>query len=323
MEICDILMPKETKGPDMEIRVLKYFLAVAEEESVTRAAEVVHTSQPNLSRQLNDLEEQIGKKLFVRGSRKITLTEEGMFLRRRAQEIIELAERTETELTSFDEFTGGVVHIGAAETHAMRILAEDMLALRRTHPQIRFDIFSGSTIEVTEQLKKGLLDFGILVAPVDLAEYDYLRFPQNDVFGLLMRKDNPLAKLDAIRPEDIRDQPVMISHQQEDGNVLSGWFKGSPESLNIVSTFNLITTPAMMVDTGLGCAFTFDRLVNTSGDSNLCFRPLDPPLETSLYVVWKKYQMFSRAARMFLEKIRNGSMKECRDIPQQRLSKQK
>ncbi len=294
----------------MDIRILKFFLAVAEEESVTRAAQAVHTTQPNLSRQLNDFEEQIGKKLFVRGSRKITLTEEGMFLRKRAQEIIELADRTENELAAFDELTGGVVHIGAAETYAMRILAEDMLDLQKTHPQIQYDIFSGSTIEVTEQLNKGLLDFAILVAPVDLSEYDYLRFPKNDIFGLLMRKDNPLAALDAVKPGDIEGQPVMVSRQQEDGNVLSGWLRGGGQALNVAATFNLITTPAMMVDAGLGIAFCFDKLVNTTGDSNLCFRPLDPPLETGLYIVWKKYQVFTRAAKIFLEKIKMGSLKK-------------
>jgi DNA-binding transcriptional LysR family regulator len=290
----------------MEIRILKYFLAVAQEENITRAAEVLSTSQPNLSRQLTELEEEVGKKLFERGSRKITLTEEGMFLRKRAKEIIELVERTETDLSSFDEVISGVVHIGAAETHAMRLLADEMLSLRETHPQIQYDIFSGSTIEVTDQLNKGLLDFGVLVEPVDLQKYDYLRLPVNDIFGVVMRKDSPLAKLNSICPDDIKNQPVLCAHQQLDGNVLSGWLGGDSKNLNIVSTFNLITTPAMMVEAGLGYAFTFDKLVNTEGDRNLCFRPLEPKLETGLYLVWKKYQMFSKAAKVFLEQIQRS-----------------
>ena len=290
----------------MEIRILKYFLAVAQEENITKAAEVLHTTQSNLSRQLAELEEQLGKKLFLRGSRKITLTEEGMFLHKRAKEIIELTERTETDLIAFDEVTSGTVHIGAAETHAMRLLADCMLTLRKTHPQIGYDIFSGSTIEVTEQLGKGLLDFGVLVAPVDLQKYDYLKLPVNDIFGVVMRKDSPLAALDTIHPEDIKNQPVICSKQQLDGNVLSSWLGEDVKALNIVSTFNLITTPAMMVEAGLGYAFSFDKLVNTSADSTLCFRPLEPMVETGLYLVWKKYQMFTKAADVFLAQIRSS-----------------
>lgn len=290
----------------MDVRILKYFLAVAQEESITKAAEVLRTTQPNLSRQLTELEEEVGRKLFERGSRKITLTEEGMFLRKRAKEIIELVERTETALSSFDEMVSGVVHIGAAETHAMRLIADAMLSLRETHPQIQYNIFSGSTIEVTDQLNKGLLDFGVLVAPVDLQKYDYLKLPINDIFGVLMQKDSPLAKLNSISPDDIKNQPVLCVHQQVDGNVLSGWLGDDSKNLNIVSTFNLITTPAMMVEAGLGYAFTFDKLVNTSGDSNLCFRPLEPKVETGLYLVWKKYQIFTKAAKMFLEEIQQS-----------------
>jgi len=290
----------------MEFRVLKYFLAVAQEENITKAAEALHTSQSNLSRQLAELEESVGKKLFDRGSRKITLTEEGMFLRKRAKEIIELTERTESDLSAFDEVTSGIVHIGAAETHIMRILADAMLSLRNTHSQIQYDIFSGSTIEVTDQLNKGLLDFGVLVAPVDLQKYDYLQFPMKDIFGLVMRKDSPLAKLPAITPDDIKNQPVLCSKQQLDGNVLSGWLGDDIEHLNIVSTFNLITTPAMMVDAGLGYAFTFDKLVNTTENSNLCFRPLEPRVETSLYLVWKKYQIFTKAANVFLKHVQES-----------------
>lgn len=293
----------------MEFRVLKYFLTVAQEENITRAAELLHTSQSNLSRQLAELEETVGKKLFERGSRKITLTEEGMFLRKRAKEIIELAERTETDLSSFDEVTSGVVHIGAAETHAMRLLADAMLSLRKTHPQIQYDIFSGSTIEVTDQLNKGLLDFGVLVEPVDLQKYDYLRLPVIDIFGVVMRTDSPLAKLHFICPDDIKNQPVLCSRQQLDGNVLSGWLGDDSKNLNIVSTFNLITTPAMMVEAGLGYAFTFDKLVNTAGDRNLCFRPLEPKVEAGLYLVWKKYQMFTKAAAVFLEHVQKSLFK--------------
>ncbi len=290
----------------MDIRILKYFLAVAQEESITRAAEVLHTSQPNLSRQLTELEEEVGTKLFERGSRKITLTEEGMFLCKRAKEIIELLERTESDLSSFNEITSGDVYIGAAETHAMRLIAHAIQSLREIYPQILYHFFSGSTVEVKEQLDKGLLDFGILVDQLDPQKYDYFRLPVNDTWGVLMRRDSPLAKLEAIRPDDIRDKPLLCAQQMLDANEISGWLGEAFKNLNVVTTFNLITTPAMMVEEGLGYTFTFDKLVNTTGDCNLCFRPLEPKFETGLYLVWKKYQIFTKPAKAFLQQVQQS-----------------
>lgn len=290
----------------MDIRILKYFLAVAQEESITRAAEVLHTSQPNLSRQLTELEEEIGAKLFERGSRKITLTEEGLFLCKRAKEIIELLERTESDLSLFNEITSGDVYIGAAETHAMRLIAHTIQSLREIYPQILYHFFSGSTVEVKEQLDKGLLDFGILVDQLDPQKYDHFRLPVNDTWGVLMRRDSPLAKLESIRPEDIKDKPLLCAQQMLDANEISGWLGEDFKNLNVVTTFNLITTPAMMVEEGLGYTFTFDKLVNTTGDCNLCFRPLEPKFETGLYLVWKKYQIFTKAAKAFLDQVQHS-----------------
>lgn len=290
----------------MELRVLKYFVTVAQEENMTRAAEVLHTTQSNLSRQLAELEKSTGKKLFERGSRKITLTEEGMFLRKRAKEIIALAERTEDDLKNYNEIVSGTVHIGAIETQAMKSVADRMISLKEAHPQITYDIFSGSIAEITDGLNKGLFDFGLLVAPVDMQKYDYIKLPQNDIFGLLMRKDCPLAALPAVRAEDIGNLPVWVAHQQLEGNVLSGWLGREVQSLNIVATFNLITTPAMMIEQGFGMAFTFDNLVNIPEDSNLCFKPLEPKIEAELYLVWKKYQIFTKPAELFLETIKKS-----------------
>ena len=284
---------------------MKYFLTVAQEENITKAAEVLHTSQSNLSRQLAELENIIGKKLFERGSRKIVLTEEGMFLRKRAKEIIELTERTETDLKTFNDVVSGVVHIGAVETHKMRMIADCIISLKEAYPQISYDFFSGSIAEITDGLNKGLFDFGLLVAPVDMQKYDYIKLPTNDIFGLLMRKDCPLAELNTIRPENIGDYPVLVAHQQIEGNVLSGWLGREVQSLNIIGTFNLITNPAMMIEQGFGMAFTFDNLVNIPESSKLCFRPLEPKVEAELYLVWKKFQMFTKPAELFLESIQN------------------
>jgi DNA-binding transcriptional LysR family regulator len=294
----------------MDVRVLNYFLTVAQEESITRAADVLHTTQSNLSRQLSALESEVGKRLFERGNRKITLTEEGMFLRKRAAEIVGLVERTEAELSDFDAEATGIVHIGAAETRSMRLISKAMLTLRRRFPKLQFDLFSGSTIEVTEMLQKGLLDFGVLVGPVDMQQYDYVQLPEKDIFGLLMRKDHPLAGKAAIRSADIQGEPVIISHQQKDANVLSGWLGADARTLNIVSYFNLITTPAMMVEAGLGCAFSFDGLVHTGEGSQLCFRPLEPSVEAGLFLVWKRYQPFAKPAKLFLEEVRATMIQE-------------
>lgn len=287
----------------MEFRVLKYFITVAQEENMTRAAEVLHTTQSNLSRQLAELEHTVGKKLFERGNRKITLTEEGMFLRKRAKEIIELTERTEDDLKTFNEIVSGVVHIGAIETQTMKMIANCIMPLKESHPQITYDFFSGSIAEIIDGLNKGLLDFGLLVAPVDMQKYDYIKLPKNDVFGLLMRNDCSLASLQTIHPEDIGDSSVWVAHQQLEGNILSGWLGRDVQSLNIISTFNLITTPSMMIEEGFGMAFTFDNLVNIPEKSNLCFRPLEPKVEAELYLVWKKFQMFTKPAELFLESV--------------------
>lgn len=227
----------------------------------------------------------------------------------RAQEIVELLERTETDLSLFDGIISGDVFIGAAETHAMRLIAHSIQSLREAYPQVKYHFFSGSTTEVVEQLNKGLLDFAILVDQVDPQKYGHLRMPVNDTWGVLMRRDSPLAQLDSIRPEDIRDKPLLCAQQMLDANEISLWLGEDFKNLNVVTTFNLITTPAMLVEEGLGYTFTFDKLVNTTGDSNLCFRPLEPKFETGLYIVWKKHQIFSKSAEKFLAQLREDFQK--------------
>ena len=204
----------------------------------------------------------------------------------------------------FDEVTSGDVYIGAAETHAMRLIGHVIQSLQESHPQIMYHFFSGSTVEVLEQLNKGLLDFAILVDQVDPQKYEHFRLPVNDTWGVLMRRDSPLAKLAAIRPEDIKDKPLLCAQQMLDANDISEWLGEDFKNLNVVMTFNLITTPAMMIEEGVGYTFTFDKLINTTGDSNLCFRPLEPKFETGLYLVWKKYQILTKQAKAFLEQVR-------------------
>lgn len=289
----------------MEFRVLRYFLAVAREESITGAAKALHITQPTLSKQLMELEEELGKQLLIRGNRRVTLTEEGLLLRKRAQEILELMDKTESEISSADEVIGGDIYIGGGETDAMRHIAKVVKSLQLEHPHIQYHLYSGNAEDVMERLEKGLLDFGVIIGAANIQKYDYLRLPGADTWGLLMKKDSPLANLDEIRPENLRGLPLLCSRQALAGNELSGWLREDAEKLNVVATYNLIYNAALMVEEGIGCALCLDKLVNTTSASGLCFRPLEPRLDAPLHIVWKKYQVFSKAAQKFLEKLKN------------------
>lgn len=287
----------------MDIRVLRYFLAVAREETIVGAANYLHVTQPTLSRQLMDLEEELGKKLFIRGNRKITLTEAGLFLRKRAQEIVDLTDKTEEEFHAPDEAVHGDVYIGSGETQAMRQIAQVARDLQIENPHLRYHLYSGNGDDVMERLDKGLLDFGVLIEPVDVSKYEFLRIPEKDTWGVMMRKDSPLAGLEHITPSDLINLPIITSRQTLVFSEFTAWLGRDFEQLNIVATYNLLYNATLMVEEGLGYAVCLDRLINTTGDSNLCFRPLFPRMESHLDVVWKKYQVFSRAAEKFLQRI--------------------
>ena len=289
----------------MELRVLQYFLAVAREQSVSGAAEYLHLSQPTLSRQLRELETALGKRLFIRGNREITLTEEGMILRKRAEEIMDLVRKAEQEISLSDETVSGDIYIGAGETDAIRVIAKSAQQIQQKHPGIRFHIASGDSADVTEDLDKGLLDFGILFDPRDLTKYNYLKIPGHDTWGVLMRRDAPLARKEAVCPEDLWDKPLILSRQHRSGSALSMWLKRDETDLNIMATYNLLYNGSILVDEGLGYAITLDKIINTS-ESNLCFRPLTPTLQAGLYLVWKKYQVFTKAAELFLETLQHS-----------------
>lgn len=286
----------------MEFRVLRYFLAVAREQSISAAAQALHLTQPTLSRQLRELEEELGKQLMVRGSRRIELTEDGMLLRKRAEEIMELVSRTQAELSSPDEAVTGDVYIGTGETDGVRRLARAARRLRESCPGIRFHIVSGDASDVCERLDKGLLDFGVLLGDIDETKYNHIQLPMRDVWGVLMPCSSPLAELESVRPRDLWDKPLILSRQVDNKSGLYRWLGREPDQLNTVATYNLIYNASLMVDEGMGYAFTLDKLVNTTG-SQLCFRPLEPRLELGMYLVWKKYRVFSRAAELFLETL--------------------
>lgn len=291
----------------MEFRVLRYFLMVAREGSITGAANFLHVTQPTLSRQLKDLEQELGKKLFIRSSHSIILTDEGMLLRKRAEEIVDMVDKLKEEFSSMKETITGDVYIGSGETDAMKQVARIVKDLQLSYPNIRYHIYSGNEEDVTERLDKGLIDFGILIQPAELSKYNYINIPAKDVWGVVMRKDSPLAFKETIQPADLINVPLICSRQAMQQtfskNEFADWFGEDFDKLNVVTTYNLAYNAALMVEEGIGYAITLDKLVNTSSDSNLCFRPLEPRLESGLNMVWKKHQVFSTAAERFLKEI--------------------
>lgn len=294
----------------MELRVLQYFLAVAREQSIVKAAESLHLSQPTLSTQIKALEEELGKQLLIRrtkGSRKITLTEEGMILRKRAEEILNLVQKTEREISFSEQIIVGDVYIGTGETDAVRFIAKAARELYKTCPGIHYHISSGNAQFVIEQLDKGLIDFGIVFGSVDHAKYNFFEMPYKDIWGVLMRQDSPLAAKEAISPKDLWDKPLILPQQGDNRGALTAWMQKEISELEIVATYNLLFNASLMVEEGLGYAIGFDKIINTSGNSNLCFRPLAPKREASMSIIWKKYQIFSKASEKFMQIMKEQS----------------
>lgn len=290
----------------MEIRVLQYFLAIAREQSIVRAAQSLHLSQPTLSTQIKNMEKELGKQLLIRGtkgSRKVTLTEEGMILRKRAEEILELVKKTEKEIAMSDSIVIGDVYIGAGETDGMRLLARAAGKLRAEHPGIHYHISSGNAAFVQERLDNGLIDFGIVFGAPDLKKYEAFKLPDQDVWGVLMPKDAPLAKKDAIAPEDLWDKPLILSQQESPNGKITQWLKRSLSSLNVTVTYNLLFNASLFVEEGLGYAIAFDRIINASENSRLTFRPLSPGLTAEMSIIWKKHQSFTKPAEKFLQTL--------------------
>lgn len=287
----------------MDIRVLRYFLAVAREESISGAAESLHLSQPTLSRQLSDLEEEIGKTLFIRGSRRITLTEHGTLLRKRAGEIIDLMEKTTKELTASEDSIAGDIYIGAGETEAVHYLTRAARCLQERYPEVHFHIASGDTVDVTEQLDKGLIDFGLLFGAIDEKKYSSVALPAYDIWGIIMLRDDPLAQKEFVTAADMAGKPLIVSR----GAPEPGSLFGQVISNHVVGSYSLVYNGSLMVADGLGYMLCLDKILNVTGNSPLCFRPLMPEIKAHMSVVWKKYQVFSKASQAFLNVLREDS----------------
>ncbi len=287
----------------MEFRALKYFLAVAKTGNITHAADQVFVSQPALSRQLMDLEEDLGVKLLERGKRHTALTEAGYLLKKRAEEIMALMDKTVDELSHAREGVSGSVRIGCGETEGMRTVARAIHDIRREYPHVRCHLSSMDGSGVRERLDKGMLDFGVLVQPDPPNDYEHVEIGHTDRWGILMRRDSPLAALERIAPGDLAGQPLVISQQAFERHELVSWFAREESELDIAATYTLIYNASLLAEEGVGCVLTLDRLLNLPPDGPLVFRPLFPERICRIFFVWKRNQVFSRAASLLRERI--------------------
>lgn len=287
----------------MEIRVLEYFLAVAREQSFSKAAQTLHLTQPTLSRQLKELEDELGKQLFIRSSKKISLTDDGMILRKRAEEIIDLVHKTEKEMTNDSEQISGDIYIGAGETEGVRLLAKAYKNILESNPDVHLHISSGDSLDVLYDLDKGLVDFGLILGETDTIKYDYIELPYVDTWGVLMRRDSELADKEFITAQDLEDKPLIMSRQAKNKKQMNSWFNNDMDKLNIIATNNLVFNASLMAEEKIGYVLTLDRLINTA-DSKLKFIPLKPSLTIGMKLIWKKYKIQSKASELFLSELR-------------------
>lgn len=289
----------------MEIRTLRYFLAVAREENMTRAAENLHVTQPTLSKQLKSLENELGKKLFTRHSFNIKLTDEGILLRSRAEDLVNMADRIEQEFVALDDISGGDLYLGLAESFQIRYLAGVIKEFKLRYPNLHYHITSGDTEQIADKLDKGLLDFLVLAEYPDSRKYDFIEFPEADVWGLVMRNDDPLEKKEAVRVDDLEGLPLFCSEQAW-RNELKEWAGRSFSKLKLEGSFRLAYNGSVFVREGLGYLLTFDHLIDTSENSGLAFRPLSPVMKTKLYIVWNRHQAFTPIAERFLKQLQDS-----------------
>lgn len=287
----------------MEIRTLRYFLAVAREENMTRAADLLHVTQPTLSKTMKSLEEELGKKLFTRHSFSIALTEEGVLLRNRAEDLVSMADKIEQEFLALDDITGGDIYFGLAESYQIRHLAREIRKFKKTYPGLRYHITSGDTEQVTEKLDKGLLDFAVICETPDERKYHSIQFPEADYFGAVVPADSELAKIDRISAEELTGQPLFTSEQSWE-NDIRPWAGDKFSGLHLEGSFRLAYNGSMFAKEGLGILLTLNNLIDTSPESGMVFRPLYPHLEMKMYLIWNKYQSFTPIAEKFLKQIK-------------------
>lgn len=289
----------------MEIRVLRYFIAVVQEGSISAAAKFLHLSQPTLSRQLRELEEELGVVLFDRGNRYITLTEKGAFFLQQAREIITLVDKTASNLQT--DAISGDVYIGCGESEAVKMITDVYTDILETHSDVCLHLFSGNSEQLGEKMDRGLLDFSFVIGRIDQSKHDFIKLAKQDQWGVLMRKDNPLSSKKSIRKEELSSLPLIISNQPRASEEISNWLLHDVFDLRIIATYNLLYNASLLVQSGAGFAICLDGILNTTGESPLCFRPLDPPLLADLAIIWKKHKPLSQAAKLFLSELKKAT----------------
>jgi len=289
----------------VDVRVLKYFLAVAREGNITKAAEAVNITQPTLSRQLMDLENELGVELLIRGKRKVTLTSSGILFQQRALEIVALLEKTQRDIAEHNEMVAGVVAIGCVETSASLLLPDALEAFSSLHPMVRYEIYSGNGDDIRDKIDCGLLDIGILVEPVEIAKYEFIPLCFQDTWGVLMRKDDPLAKRESVRTQDIVGLPFFMSHRRIVTEEIESWFGKMAKKLNILGYHNLITNTMLLIERGLCYSITVQGANSIRPNKNLRFVPLSPARKAGHVMAWKKNRVFGQATSMFLEYAKN------------------
>lgn len=283
----------------MEFRVLQYFLAVTREGNISAAAQSLNLSQPSLSRQLKDLEDELGAKLFIRGNRRIELTEEGLILRKRAGEIMQLVELTESEISEVKNNISGTLSIGAGESLSMHRITEVFRRLKENYPDIRLNVVSGDTEDLKDRLDRGLLDFALIFTDFDRNAYHHLTLEEKEIFGVIMRRDDALAEKEYITVKDLYDKPLIVSR----ANGLDIFSGSQARKLQVAATYNLLYNASLMVEDGIGVAISFDGLVDTSENSSLCFRPLYPEISVSPSLIWKRHQKLSIISQLFIKQL--------------------
>lgn len=285
----------------MELRVLRYFIEVAREKNITRAAELLHVTQPTLSRQLMELEQELGATLFIRGSREITLTEDGIFFRQRAEEIVELANRTEREFTQRGERVTGVVSLGCTETMGMRKLADLIEQFGASYPDVQFDIYNGFTDDIKERIDKGVIDIGLLTMPVDISKYEFVRLHQKEAWGAFIPNSYPESKLDKITYKQLSSLPLLIPKRAAVQNEILNLFGDDAKKLKIIATFSLLSNAVLLVERGMGCAVCMDGALAIRGSTQATFVPFSPEHITESVLVWKKEHLFNTASSIFIQ----------------------
>ncbi|KEO77465.1 LysR family transcriptional regulator [Paenibacillus sp. FSL M8-0228] len=291
----------------MELRVLRYFLTVARLESITHAANVLHVTQPTLSRQLADLEKNLGTQLLIRGKKKVSLTDAGMLLRQRAEEILTIADKTEREFKDQNNLVGGTISIGSVESLTSHYLFQTLKAFHEEYPQVNYYIYSGTGDDIKEKIDKGLLEIGILLEPINIEKYDFIRLPQKERWGILTQASSPLAQKEYVTPNDLVGVPLLLSSRPTVQNEIANWFADEYENIHVLATYNLISNIVNFVDNGMGTAICIEGALAMTGSKHLCFRPFFPELKFSCVIVWKKHKIFNQATSHLIQLIKYAS----------------